>query len=95
MEIIYGRKFSIEELSAQPVKEISTQCLIHDNEIEQEYIRQQEMKSKQSGGNLVLGSKDVNETLFKMKYPELSDAIVTLLTTKEFEEEVAKSKHYD
>jgi len=95
MEILYGRKFSIDELFSQPVKEICAQSLVYDNEIEKEHIRQQEMASKKQGGNLVIGSKNVNDILFAAKFPEDANAIVTLLTTKEYEEQIAKSKNND
>lgn len=96
MEILYGRKFTIEELSAQPIREISAQSLIYDSQMEQEYIRQQESKSKNmKGSNMIVGSRDVNELLFQTKYPVESKAIVTLLTTEEFEEEIAKPTDND
>lgn len=95
MEIVYGRKFSIEELSSQPIKEICAQSLIYDNEIEQEHIRQQELNAKKQSGNLVIGTRSVNEALFAARFPEYIDAIVTLLTSKEYEEQIAKPKNND
>jgi hypothetical protein len=91
-ELIYGRDFSKSEISIQPVREICTQSLILDNEIEQEFMRQQEMKRKESAGSsLILGSKDVHNILFEMKYPREAAAIVTLLTSEEYFKQIAES----
>lgn len=78
------------ELSMQPVREISTQSLILDNEIEQEFTRQAEMKAKESKGAMIIGSMDVHEKLFEMKYPKEANAIVTLLTSEEYYKQIAK-----
>jgi hypothetical protein len=94
-ELIYGRKFTMEELAMQPIKEICMQSLILDNEIEQEHIRQHEMKGKESKGGMVIGSKDVHDLLFYMKYPDMKDAIVTLLTSQEYNTQIAESANND
>jgi hypothetical protein len=92
MELLYGREFTKAELASQPVKEILIQCLVYDNELEKEYMRKQDAKTnaKGSGDGLILGSKAVNEQLFEWDHPEDFKAIVTLLTTEEYEE-IAKS----
>ena len=90
-ELIYGREFSREEIAMQPVREVCTQSLILDNEIEQEFIRQQDMKNKEGKGGLIIGSMDVHEKLFEMKYPKEANAIVTLLTSKEYYKQIAES----
>jgi hypothetical protein len=96
-ELIYGRQFSKAELSSQPVKEICTQCLLLDNELEQEFMRQKEMehKSKNKGGGLVLGTPGISQMLFEHKHPEEAKAIVTLLTLKEYQEEIAEPTDID
>ena len=94
MELIYGREFSREEISLQAVREICIQSLLYDSEVEKEHIRQGEQKSKaDSGGRMIIGSKNVQDMLFRMKYPEVYNATVTLLTSKEYEQEVGKSKN--
>ena len=83
-ELLYGRKFTLEELCSQPSREISTQCLIYDNELEQEFIRQQETKSKELEGKFVLGGKDINKLMYDYKWGHLADIIVTLLPREEY-----------
>ncbi len=90
-ELIYGRDFSKEEIALQPIKEICTQSLLYDNELEKEYLRQQESESKSGKGHLILGTKDVHEKLFEWKHPEEAKAIITLLTLQEYTEQIGQS----
>jgi hypothetical protein len=94
IEILYGRKFNDELLNSQPIKQIVMECLLHDDELEKEYIQKSEDESKKtSGRNLIVGSRNVQEILFEMQYPEYHNAVVTLLTTEEYEKEIAESKN--
>ena len=96
MELIYGRSFSKMEIALQPVREICIQSLIYDNELEQDHIRQQELKAKEGkGNNLIIGTKNVSSLLFAMKHPKEDKAIVTLLTSEEYNKQVAKSTNHN
>lgn len=94
-ELLYGREFTKEELSIQPIKEICTQSLLYDDQLEQDFMRQKEQEAKSGkDSSMVIGTKNVNEILYDMKHPELRNAIVTLLTTEEFKK-IAESKNHN
>lgn len=94
-EVIYGRKFTEEELASQPVRIICMESLVHDNQLEQDHINKKEQENKGKGGGLVLGTGDAYKKLYEWKHPTESNAIVTLLTSEEYYSQVAKSANHN
>jgi len=97
LEVLYARKFPLRILFSQPVRMIVFESMLYDNELEKELIDRQSAKAKaeSSGRELILGSRDVIEQLFEMKFPEDAAAIVTLLSTEEYMQLARKSKNND
>jgi hypothetical protein len=84
-DILYGRKFTKEELATQPVRMILFESLLYDNEIEWSHMKKAQGKSGK--GELIVPGKsnaEIKQMIFEAKYPEYRNAIVTLLTTEEY-----------
>ena len=84
-DILYGRKFTEEELASQPARMVLFESLLYDNEIEWKSVK----KASGGGGKgeLIIPGKttaEIKQMIYDAKYPEYKDAIVTLLTTQEY-----------
>ena len=86
LEVLYGRAFQEVEMFSQPVQQLIYECLIYDNEIENEHIKSSNKpKHPEKEGNIpIIQPRPVSEILFEYRYIELRDAICTLLTTEEY-----------
>jgi hypothetical protein len=87
MEVLYGERIGPDILFSQPCRQIVTESLLYDDEIEKDYI---DSKGRPSDGRnteniILIGTRQAREIVFYTRNPELADAIVTLLTTEEFE----------
>jgi hypothetical protein len=94
-DVLYGRRFTVEDLASQPARMVLFESLLYDNEIEWSSMK------KQSGGggsgNIIVPGKstmEIKQMVFDAKYPEYRNAVVTLLTTKEYLEIASATKNH-
>ena len=85
-DILYGERLDDETLSSLSVRIMLEECLIYDNEIEQDHINNAGKGShpKKEGNIPIITGVPIHEAAMIMKYPELQYAIVTMLTTEEY-----------
>lgn len=85
-------------LSSPVVKRIWYESLIYDNELEAEHVANAQQPKKElstpTGGRIEIPPVSVSEIKFVHSFPELRNAVVTLLTTEEYEK-IAESLDHD
>ena len=84
-DILYGERIDEGTLSSLSARVMLEECLIYDNEVELDYMQQARKRGPEKEGNIkIIQQMPIHEAAMLMKYPELQDAIVTLLSIEEY-----------
>lgn len=75
-----------DDIVSQPAQMIIYFSLLYDDELEQQYVNNAKGGGKAGDLKYAMDGKEIQEILFRNKYPELADSVVTLLPEKEYRE---------